>query len=99
MLVLTRRIDESIVIQDNIVVTVLAVEGDKVKIGISAPREVSILRHELWQAMKEQARIAESLAAGKEPEGFDKLRNFLKEETSSNGQAGEAPPKPDGGSD
>ena len=38
MLVLTRRSDESLVINDNIVVTILGIEGDKVKLGISAPR-------------------------------------------------------------
>jgi carbon storage regulator len=54
MLVLTRRIEESLVINDNIIVTVLAVEGDKVKLGIAAPREVTILRMELWQAMQDQ---------------------------------------------
>jgi carbon storage regulator len=54
MLVLTRRTEESLVIDDNIIVTVLSVEGDKVKLGITAPREVTILRMELWQAMQEQ---------------------------------------------
>ncbi|MBE0695343.1 MAG: carbon storage regulator, partial [Anaerolineaceae bacterium] len=39
MLVLTRRIDESIAIGDNIQITVLAVEGERVKLGISAPRD------------------------------------------------------------
>lgn len=55
MLVLTRRIDESIVIANNITITILGIEGDKVKIGINAPREVPILRHELWQALQEQS--------------------------------------------
>ena len=54
MLVLTRRIEESLIIDDNIIVTVLSVEGDKVKLGITAPREVTILRKELWQAMQDQ---------------------------------------------
>lgn len=48
MLVLTRRKDESIVIGDEIIVTILAVEGDKVKLGIDAPRRISVLRRELW---------------------------------------------------
>jgi carbon storage regulator len=58
MLVLTRRIEESLVINDNIIVTVLAVDGDKVKVGITAPREVTILRMELWQAMQDQKKAA-----------------------------------------
>ena len=54
MLVLTRRIEESLIIDDQIIITVLSVEGDKVKLGITAPREVTILRKELWQAMQDQ---------------------------------------------
>ena len=51
MLVLTRRKDESLMIGDDIVVTILGVEGDKVKIGIAAPQEIPILREEVYQAV------------------------------------------------
>lgn len=54
MLVLTRRIDESLVIRDDIVVTVLSVDGDKVKLGIQAPSDVRILRQELCEAVRQQ---------------------------------------------
>ena len=47
MRVLTRRSEESIVIGGNIVVTILSVEGEKVKLGIEAPRKIAILRKEL----------------------------------------------------
>lgn len=47
MLVLTRQPGESLLIGDNIVITVLEVRGDKVRIGIEAPRDVKILREEL----------------------------------------------------
>lgn len=47
MLVLTRKIEQGIVIQGNIVITVLGVERDRVKIGIVAPDEVTVLRQEL----------------------------------------------------
>lgn len=47
MLILTRRIGESIIINDDIKVTVLEVSGSAVKIGIQAPREVSIFREEI----------------------------------------------------
>jgi carbon storage regulator len=93
MLVLTRRRDESLVIDDNIVVTVLAIEGDKVKLGITAPRNISILRHELWQAMNEQRQIAEQLANKSEPEGFEELRKFLAEEEPSTKAGDEEPGK------
>ena len=49
MLVLTRKIDQGIVISGNIYVRVLGVERDRVKIGISAPLEVTVLRQELLE--------------------------------------------------
>ncbi|NUU60923.1 carbon storage regulator CsrA [Paenibacillus agri] len=53
MLVLTRKKGESIVIQNDIVVTVLSVEGDIVKIGISAPKEIDIYRKEIFDAIQQ----------------------------------------------
>lgn len=52
MLVVTRKTDESIVIADNIEVTVLEISKDKVKIGINAPKEVKIFRSELKTAQQ-----------------------------------------------
>ena len=49
MLVLTRKIDQGIVIAGNIYIRVLGVERDRVKIGIDAPREITILRQELLE--------------------------------------------------
>jgi carbon storage regulator len=72
--------DESIIIDDRIVVTVLGIEGDKVKLGVTAPREMKIFRNELWQAIHEQEHLAEQLAAGAEPGTFDSLRKLLAEE-------------------
>ena len=48
MLILTRKVDQGIVISGNILVRVLGVERDRVKIGISAPGEITVLRQELW---------------------------------------------------
>lgn len=81
MLVLTRRVDESIAIGDSITVTVLAVEGDRVKLGITAPREVLILRQEVADAVKEQTRLQEFLASGAEPDSFEALRKLLADES------------------
>lgn len=47
MLVLTRKLDESIVIDGRITVTILRVQGNKVRLGIEAPKEVGVLRLEL----------------------------------------------------
>jgi carbon storage regulator len=80
MLVLTRRVDESIAIGDNILVTVLAVEGDRVKIGITAPREITILRQEVFDAIQAQNRLQEKLAHTPEPDTFEQLRRLLAED-------------------
>lgn len=47
MLIITRRIDETVLVGDNIEVTVLAVKGNQVRIGFNAPKDVLILREEL----------------------------------------------------
>ena len=52
MLILTRRLNEEIVINDNIVISILEISEDKVKIGFEAPREFTILRKELLEAVK-----------------------------------------------
>jgi len=50
MLVLSRKINETILIGDDIKVTLLAVEGDKIKLGIDAPKHIKIFREELLRA-------------------------------------------------
>jgi carbon storage regulator len=55
MLILTRREGETLLIGDNIEVTVLAVNGSQVRIGIEAPREVTILREEVAERQRELA--------------------------------------------
>ncbi len=54
MLVLTRKRDESIIISDNIVITVIGIRGDKVRFGIEAPKEVSIHRQEVYEAIQRE---------------------------------------------
>ena len=63
MLILTRKIDESIVIADHITVTVLEISGERVKIGIDAPRDVVILRQELQEQVRQENIEAAAAAA------------------------------------
>ena len=54
MLVLTRKVNESIMIGDNIEVVVVSVHGEQVKIGIKAPREVAVHRREVFEAIQKE---------------------------------------------
>jgi carbon storage regulator len=51
MLVLSRKKNESIIINDNITVTVIEIRGDKVRLGIEAPKDVSVHRREVYEAI------------------------------------------------
>jgi carbon storage regulator len=61
MLVLTRKKDQTIIINENIEVTVLDVQGDQVRIGINAPRDVSIHRKEVFLQISEENKKASAI--------------------------------------
>jgi len=63
MLVLTRKTNQSIMIGDEIEVSVLAVSGDKVRVGISAPRDVPVFRKEVYLAIQEERVSAQAKPA------------------------------------
>jgi len=52
MLVLSRKKNESIVINDDITIVVVEIRGDKVRLGVEAPKEVPVHRHEVWEAIQ-----------------------------------------------
>jgi carbon storage regulator len=58
MLVLSRKKNESVVIDDRIVLTVVEIRGDKVRLGIEAPREVPVHRKEIYDAIQNEQRVA-----------------------------------------
>ena len=58
MLVLTRRLNESITLGDDIVLTVIEVRGDQVRLGINAPRDMAVHRMEVWLQVQNEKRAA-----------------------------------------
>ena len=80
MLVISRKVDESLIIGDKITVTILAIEGDRIKIGIDAPRDMTILRQEVYQAVQDQTKLQELMTEDSKPEALEQLRNLLASE-------------------
>ncbi|HRX87209.1 MAG TPA: carbon storage regulator CsrA [Phycisphaerae bacterium] len=58
MLVLSRQRDQSIMIGDDIEITIVDVRGDKVRVGINAPRQVSVHRKEVYEAIRRETQAA-----------------------------------------
>jgi len=58
MLVLTRKTKQSIMIGDDVEVSVLGITGDKVRIGIQAPRDIAVFRKEIYRELRQQHSLA-----------------------------------------
>lgn len=72
MLVLSRQRDESIIIGDNIVVTIVDIRGDKVRLGINAPTEIPVHRQEVYEAIQRE----NMRAMGLDPNSVEGLENL-----------------------
>jgi len=68
MLVLTRKVEESILIGDDIEIMVLGVSGDKVRIGINAPREIEVFRKEVKETRNHDGADPEAASAEPDPD-------------------------------
>jgi carbon storage regulator len=65
MLILTRRVGESVMIGDDVTITVLGVKGNQVRVGINAPKNVAVHREEIYERIKreQQGEVTEKQAA------------------------------------
>ena len=63
MLILTRRVGETLIIGDDVVVTVLGIKGNQVRIGINAPKDVSVHREEIYQRIQQEKNATPAAAA------------------------------------
>ena len=69
MLILTRRVGETLMIGDSVTVTILGVKGNQVRVGITAPKDVAVHREEIFQRIgKEAAHADEPGAEGASPD-------------------------------
>ena len=83
MLILTRKIDQAIIIESDITIVVLGVERDRVKLGIQAPAEVAVLREELYTAKAAETPSPIRRRAGKPAQPVTQGNLALKPEEKS----------------
>ena len=91
MLVLSRQRDETIMIGDDIEVTVVDIRGDKVRLGINAPKEISVHRKEVYDAIRRENRAAAQV----KPEDLSGLGKMTPKTPGAGTQPQQPQQKPD----
>lgn len=76
MLVLTRKKNQSIVVNDNIELTIIDIQGDQVRVGINAPKDVKVFRKEVYIEMTEENQRASNV----QMEALNMLKNAIKKQ-------------------
>ena len=62
MLILTRRVGETLMVGDEVTVTVLGVKGNQVRIGVNAPKDVAVHREEIYQRIRQEKPVDDTVA-------------------------------------
>ena len=75
MLILSRKIDEKIKIGNDITITIIGVNGDQVKVGVEAPKNVKVFRQEVFEAIQQENKEAAAVQA--EPKSMDSVLKML----------------------
>ena len=89
MLILTRRVGETVVIGNDVDVTVLGVKGNQVRLGVKAPREVSVHREEIYKRIKDEEQQENSRTNASGESAGSHPRHNGTDRHSGNGQNGE----------
>ena len=75
MLILTRRVGETLMVGDNVTVTVLGVKGNQVRIGVNAPKDVAVHREEIYDRIQKEQSEGKTAATAEDSTNNDNIGN------------------------
>ena len=79
MLILSRKKNESIIINDDITVVVVEIRGDKVRLGVEAPKEVPAYKNEVYEAIRRQSQVADKAQQESIRRRIEELRQQIRD--------------------